>query len=106
MTTSSLEYALQGLDDSLLQLEAAAQRKLDLERRRGDLETELAIMQDDRARLATDLDGALSRLRSVETAADDAVKRLDRAMLAIHSVLGEEPHDAPGQARAGQPRGH
>ncbi|MCO4055778.1 MAG: DUF4164 domain-containing protein [Bosea sp.] len=106
VTTSSLEYALQSLDESLGQLEAAAQRKLDLERRRGDLETELAIMQDDRARLATDLDGALSRLRSVETAADDAVQRLDRAMLAIQSVLGEEPQDSQGRADGGPARGH
>ncbi len=90
MSTTSFESALKSLDASLGQLEAAAQRKLDLERRRGDLETELAIMQDDRSRLATDLDGTLSRLRRVEGAADDAVKRLDRAMLAINAVLGDE----------------
>lgn len=90
MSTTSFESALKSLDASLGQLEAAAQRKLDLERRRGDLEIELAIMQDDRSRLATDLDGTLSRLRRVEGAADDAVKRLDRAMLAINAVLGDE----------------
>ena len=90
MSTTSFESALKILEASLGQLEAAAQRKLDLERRRGDLETELAIMQDDRSRLATDLDGTLSQLRRVEGAADDAVKRLDRAMLAINAVLGDE----------------
>jgi hypothetical protein len=90
VSTTSFESALKSLDASLGQLEAAAQRKLDLERRRGDLETELAIMQDDRSRLATDLDGTLSRLRRVEGAADEAVRRLDRAMLAISAVLGDE----------------
>ena len=90
MSTTSFESALKSLEASLGQLEAAAQRKLDLERRRGDLETELAIMQDDRSRLATDLDGTLSRLRRIEGAADDAVTRLDRAMLAINAVLGDE----------------
>jgi len=90
VSTTSFESALKSLDASLGQLEAAAQRKLDLERRRGDLETELAIMQDDRSRLATDLDGTLSRLRRIEGAADDAVTRLDRAMLAINAVLGDE----------------
>jgi len=90
VSTTSFESALKILEASLGQLEAAAQRKLDLERRRGDLETELAIMQDDRSRLATDLDGTLSQLRRVEGAADDAVKRLDRAMLAINAVLGDE----------------
>lgn len=97
MSTTSFESALKSLDASLGQLEAAAQRKLDLERRRGDLETELAIMQDDRSRLATDLDGTLSQLRRVEAAADDAVKRLDRAMLAINAVLGDELGQSAGQ---------
>lgn len=103
VTTSAFETALKMLDTSLGQLEGAAQRKLDLERRRGDLETELAIMQDDRSRLATDLDGALSRLRHVETAASDAVQRLDRAMLAIHSALGE---DAIGESIGAMAQGH
>lgn len=114
MSTTSFESALKSLEASLGQLEAAAQRKLDLERRRGDLETELAIMQDDRSRLATDLDGTLSRLRRIEGAADDAVTRLDRAMLAINAVLGDEigqeneqedadsPEETPGGLEDGQ----
>jgi predicted nucleic acid-binding Zn-ribbon protein len=97
MPTSAFEASLGLLSQALDRLEAAAQRKLDLERRRGDLETELAIMQDDRARLATDLDGALTRVKDVEGAAEDAVDRLDRAMRAIHGVLGAPPA-APGQA--------
>jgi predicted nucleic acid-binding Zn-ribbon protein len=88
-SAAHLDSALAMLEAALSRLESAAKRKLDLERRRGDLETELAIMQDDRSRLATDLDGALSRLRTVETAAGDAVTRLDRAMMAIHAVLDE-----------------
>jgi hypothetical protein len=103
VSTTSFESALKSLDASLGQLEAAAQRKLDLERRRGDLETELAIMQDDRSRLATDLDGTLSRLRRVEGAADDAVKGLDRAMLAINAVLGDEIGQENEQENAGSP---
>jgi Domain of unknown function (DUF4164) len=87
----SFETVIRLLDAAVSQLESAAQRKLDLERRRGDLETELAIMQDDRSRLATDLDGTMARLNRVEAAAGDAVHRLDRAMLAIHAALGEEP---------------
>ncbi len=98
MSAVSLETALKLLEAALGQLETAAQRKLDLERRRGDLETELAIMQDDRSRLAIDLDGALSRLKQVESAAGDAVMRLDRAMLAIGSALGDTP---PGSSRKG-----
>jgi exonuclease VII small subunit len=103
VSTTSFESALKILEASLGQLEAAAQRKLDLERRRGDLETELAIMQDDRSRLATDLDGTLSQLRRVEGAADDAVKRLDRAMLAINAVLGDEIGQEDEQEDADSP---
>jgi predicted nucleic acid-binding Zn-ribbon protein len=88
VSPSTFETAIKILDASLTQLETAASRKLDLERRRGDLETELAIMQDDRSRLAIDLDGAMSRLKRVETAADGALQRLDRAMLGIQAVLG------------------
>jgi chromosome segregation ATPase len=84
-----LETAIHTLEASLGQLEAAVQRKLDLDKRRGDFETELAIMQDDRARLATELDGALTRLKSVESAAEDAVARLDRAMGVIQGLAGE-----------------
>ena len=97
MSSSAFDTALKVLDASLGQLEAAAQRKLDLERRRGDLETELAIMQDDRSRLATDLDGAMSRLQEVEGAAGDAVERLDRAMLALHAALDAEPPALPAR---------
>ncbi len=89
----SLDDAISGLNAALRQLETAAQRRLELERRRGDLETELSVMQDDRARLAVDLDGALTRLKGVEGAAGDALARLDRAMLAIQAAM------ADGEAR-------
>jgi predicted nucleic acid-binding Zn-ribbon protein len=94
LPASSFENAVKILDAALAQLETAAHRKLDLERRRGDLETELAIMQDDRSRLAIDLDGATSRLKNVETAAAGALQRLDRAMLTIRSVLGDDVGNA------------
>lgn len=86
----SLVNAISALESSLGQLEAAVQRRLDHDRRRGDFETELAIMQDDRARLATELDGTLTRLKSVEAAAEDAVARLDRAMVLIRGLVGQE----------------
>lgn len=91
MSASTFEKSLKILEASLAQLENAAHRKLDLERRRGDLETELAIMQDDRSRLAIDLDGTTARLKQVEAAADGAVQRLDRAMLTIQAVLADGP---------------
>ena len=85
--STSLDQAFTQLDAALDQLEAAAQRRLDLDRRRGDLETELTLMQDDRARLAVDLDGALARAQGVEALANEAVKRIDTAMAVIRDVI-------------------
>jgi chromosome segregation ATPase len=84
----SLDHAITTLEKSLAELEAAAQRKLSLERSRGDLETELSIMQDDRARLATELDGALARVRTLEGAAKDTIQRIDKALAVLEPGAG------------------
>jgi hypothetical protein len=92
-----LEEALRRLDSALAALEAATGRRLEAERRRGDLETELALMQDDRARLAVELDGTLARLNRLEATADDVGRRVDRAIGAIRTVCEragpEQRHD-------------
>jgi predicted nucleic acid-binding Zn-ribbon protein len=90
----SLDEALQRLDAALGLIEAAVARRLDGERRRGDLETELQIMQDDRARLAMELDGASARLSRIETAAEDVERRVGRAIGTLREVLARaEPDD-------------
>jgi predicted nucleic acid-binding Zn-ribbon protein len=83
----SLDDAMKRLDGALGQLQAAVSRRLDAEKSRGDLETELQIMQDDRARLAGELDGTLARLNRAEAAAADVGQRVNRAMGAIRDVL-------------------
>ena len=83
----TLDDALQRLDGAVGQLEFAIARRLEGERRRGDLDTELQIMQDDRARLAVELDGAITRLNRVEAAADDVGHRVKVAIGAIEDVL-------------------
>jgi hypothetical protein len=85
----SLDDAVKRLDAALGLLEAAVTRRLEAERRRGDLETELQIMQDDRARLAVELDGTLARLHRVEAAASDVGRRVERAASVIRDVLGQ-----------------
>ena len=89
----TLDEAVKRLENALGLLEASIARRLDVEKRRGDLETELQIMQDDRARLAVELDGALTRLHRVEAAADNVGERVRRAIGAIEDVLveAEEP---------------
>ncbi len=84
---ASLDDAMKRLDGALGLLEAAVTRRLEAERRRGDLETELQIMQDDRARLAVELDGTMARLHRGEAAAGDVGRRVERAIGAIRQVL-------------------
>ncbi|MGO4704986.1 DUF4164 domain-containing protein [Microvirga sp. 2MCAF38] len=83
----TLDDALKRLESAVGLLEASVSRRLEAEKRRGDLETELQIMQDDRARLAVELDGALTSLHRYETATEDIGERVRQAMGAIHGVL-------------------
>ena len=84
---TALEDAIGRLEGALGQLEAAVSRRLAVEHARGDLETELQIMQDDRARLAVELEGTTARLQKVEAAADDVGHRVERALGAVREVL-------------------
>nr|WP_229428659.1 DUF4164 domain-containing protein [Microvirga pudoricolor] len=95
--SSRLDDALKRLDGALGLLEASIARRLEAERSRGSLETELQIMQDDRARLAVELDGALTRLARFEAVTDDVGRRVASAMGAVRGVLERaralEPQD-------------
>jgi hypothetical protein len=89
--TSEVGAAVERLVAALGQLETALERRLG-EARRGDLETELQLMQDDRARLALELESTSSRLNRVETAADHIGRRVGTAIGVIESLLaGHEP---------------
>jgi hypothetical protein len=93
MMAPTLDEAMKRLDMALGLLEASVSRRLEADRRRGGLETELQLMQDDRARLAVELDGALTRLHRFEAATDDVSRRVRQAIGAVETVL----------AQAGQP---
>ncbi|WP_134496027.1 DUF4164 domain-containing protein [Microvirga pakistanensis] len=95
--TSPLDDAMKRLDAALGLLEASASRRLDAERRRGSLETELQLMEDDRSRLAEELDGALTRLHRFEAATDDVSRRVQLAILAVQTVLTEAGQREPGE---------
>ena len=87
MASPALDHALSRLDGALGQLEAAARRRLEAERGRANLETELTLMQDDRARLAVELDGTMAKLGHVQGAAEEVDRRLDKAMTALHEMV-------------------
>lgn len=95
--TSPLDDAMKRLDVALGLLEASVSRRLEADRRKGSLETELQLMQDDRSRLAEELDGALTRLQRFEVATDDVSRRVQLAILAVQNVLAQS-----GQLESGQ----
>nr|WP_293867020.1 DUF4164 domain-containing protein [uncultured Alsobacter sp.] len=95
MNSAVVDQALARLGAALGVLEAAASRRLEAERSKSSLETELALMQDDRARLAVELDGALARAGRLDATVEELARRIDRA---IHNVRGVLDGDAgPGQ---------
>jgi len=79
--------ALGRMRAALDRLEAAVEKKLRVAAKRADVDEELNLMQDDRARLAVDLDGALADARASGAANAAAAKSLARAAVAIESVL-------------------
>ena len=76
-------------------LEASIERRSRQDEARGDAHEELALMQDDRARLAVELDGALDRNRALLTANHEAASRLSEAGKAIRAVIERSPEDEP-----------
>ena len=85
----TLDVALKRLSGALDQLEAATGRldRAGVERR--DLEETLAVMQDDRGRLANELDAALARAQALEHATDEVAARLSQAGCTLRRLLGE-----------------
>jgi hypothetical protein len=69
-------------------LEAAVERRLRSRFANRDAEAEFAMMQDDRARLAVELDAALDAQRTLAEANAAATERVTRAAAAIESWLG------------------
>lgn len=82
-----LDRALKRLASSLDLLEAAASRRASADAARANLEEELAVMQDDRARLAVDLDSAIARANKLDAANSSVSQRLERTSATIRSIL-------------------
>jgi small-conductance mechanosensitive channel len=82
-----LDAALKRLAAALDQLEAAAARRADADAIGADFEEELAIMQDDRSRLAVELDGAIARANSLQIANAEVARRLEQASATLRAIL-------------------
>ncbi len=88
MTTANrLDNALKQLAVALDQLEAASERRLKAAEQRSDVEEEFAVLQDNRARLAVELDGAVARSQSLELANNEVARRLAKARETIEEMM-------------------
>ncbi len=83
----ALESALRRLVAAVDSLERAADRRMRHDQARAGAEEEYALMQDDRSRLAVELDAALDRSRALEAANAEAGARLARAAEAIGAII-------------------
>jgi chromosome segregation ATPase len=84
----TLDAAIARLRAALDQLERAVSLKLEDELTSAELEEELAVMEDDRARLARDLDAALARQCALEKSRDEVLRRLEAASDGVAAALG------------------
>jgi Domain of unknown function (DUF4164) len=88
--TDSIEAASRRLALALDALDVAAERQLEAERAELDLSAQVHALDDDRARLAGELDFAAARARVLETASRETTQRLARAIETIRTVLASE----------------
>ncbi len=87
-----LDAALRRLRAALDLLEAAQARRVEFDAERRDLDVELTLMGDDRARLAAELEAAQARADALDEAAAEAGARLREAGAVIGTLLdGGEP---------------
>jgi len=86
----SIAFASQRLARALDALEAAAERRGELDRGQDALVTQIHALGSDRARLASELDHATARSRGLETATREVARRVDQAIEAIRGVLTDD----------------
>ncbi|MEE7494408.1 DUF4164 family protein [Methylobacterium oryzae] len=86
--TCSIDDALSRLEAAINRLDAVVQRRLETDAQPDDRDAELALMDEDRARLAAALDAASARLATVSATTGEVGHRLDRAIETVQDVLG------------------
>ena len=92
----SLEISLKRLASAVEALEWATDVHMRHDDARATTQEEFALMQDDRSRLAVELDAVVDRSRELESANSEAAKRIAHAAEAIERVLGRlAPDEEP-----------
>ncbi len=88
--TDSIETASRRLALALDALEAAAERRDETDRNTQVLAMQIQALDNDRARLASELDQAAARSRGLEAANRDVAQRIAQAIETINGVLTDE----------------
>ena len=99
MSSHRLSDALARLSASIARLQAAAERRTGADATLAERDEEFALLQDDRNRLAAELDAALHRGERLLAAQDEVSRRLDRAGRVVEDVLHGLAHGAPPRAQ-------
>jgi Domain of unknown function (DUF4164) len=90
--TSAIDAASRRLTLALDALDAAIERRREAERDEEGVIAQLHALGSDRSRLASDLDSAVARSRSLETTNREIARRLDVAIDTIRTVLDANEH--------------
>src|ERR1700684_1949429 len=90
----SLETSLKRLASAVDALEWATDLRMRHDEARASTQEEFALMQDDRSRLAVELDAAVARVPGLESPKPEAAKRLARAAQTVERVLGRLAPDS------------
>ena len=87
---SAIDSASKRLALALDALAAMIERRREVDAEGQTLSAQLHELGSDRSRLASELDAALARVRSLENVSRDVTRRLDTAIDTIRSLLAAE----------------
>lgn len=87
MTQDGSRAPIERLEAAFAALEAAVARVAGAERSRADLLDTLALMDDDRQRLAADLDAAVAKAHAMEAANNTVERRLEAMSARLLALL-------------------
>jgi hypothetical protein len=85
----AITQALGQLRTAVAALESVVARRSQDDRSVETLKKELAVMQDDRAQIAFDLDAALAKAARLDAVTGELGRRVDRATGLVREVLGD-----------------
>jgi hypothetical protein len=84
---AAIDSVTRRFTQALDMLDAAVDRRIEIDRSRTLLTEQVHALDADRSKLAADLDAQLGKVRSLESANREIARRLDAAMESIRHVL-------------------